>query len=58
MRSKGVPPAVRGGMEGSVDQFEEFYCDRHGDFSVLILAFLIFVFVAIPQQLAHDPDRS
>ena len=29
---KGDPSGVRGGMEGSVDQFEEFYCDRHGDF--------------------------
>ena len=34
---------MRGGMEGSVDQFEEFYCDRHGDF--MCAYFGIFDFV-------------
>lgn len=55
---KGGPSGVRGGMEGSVDQFEEFYCDRHGDFMCAYFGIFDFCVVAIPQQLAHDPDRS
>ena len=55
---KGGPSGVRGGMEGSVDQFEEFYCDCHGDFMCAHFGIFDFCVVAVPQQLAHDPDRS
>ena len=60
---KGGPSGVRGGMEGSVDQFEEFYCDCHGDFMCAHFGIFDFCVVACllytsAYRLCHGSDFS